>query len=430
MSRPVAYDVTHLVSRMAARGVTGIDRIDLAFGRHIAAAPNIDAVAAYCRRGAPGVMAAPTLRKIVRRAHLASWDDGASSGSDPSFSLVRDWLGGALNQPDARPATVPLLGLGPWLAARYWAARCRGARGGQGVPGDAVYLNIAEHWLEYPEYFDWLDNRPDVRAIFFIHDLLPLDYPEYFRPGYEAVFQRRFATITRHGTGFIVSTHVVGERLRAALAATRRKIAPIHVAPLPSPLGSDAEDPAVTAWPPHPYFVVVSTVEPRKNHLLLLNIWRELAARLGEQTPRLVLVGSRGWENEQVIDMLERCPPIAKHVFRVTRLSRQGLAWLVRHAQALLMPSFDEGYGLPVVEALGLGTPVIASDIATFREVAGDCATLLSPIDGKAWAEAVVALSRCDTASWRAAKAQALSFRAPTWESYFAGVDQFLRTLP
>jgi len=427
MPRPIVYDVTHLVFRMAARAVTGIDRIDLAYGRHFAAAQGNEAFAAFCSPSGPRVMDAATFLQIVVRAQQAAWEDNPI-GADLNFLRVRDWLNGVPRRDHVRLMAPPSLGARHWLTARYWEANCRYTKTKHAVPRGGIYLNIAEHWLEYPKYFNWLTSRPDVEAVFFVHDLLPLDYPEYFRPGYEEVFRQRFETMARRGTAFIVSTQVVRERLLEALGSFGRRDVPVHVAPLPSPLdlaGGEEGEPA----PRHPYFVLVSTIEPRKNHLLVLNVWRALAEKLGDDMPRLVLIGSRGWENEQVVDMLERCDPVVKHVRHVARVSRRGLVWLVRHAQALLMPSFDEGYGLPLVEGLSLGTPVIASDIATFREVAGVAATLLSPIDGLAWAEAVTGFAGSDSPAWRNAKTKAAAYQAPNWGGYFTGVDQFLNAL-
>jgi glycosyltransferase involved in cell wall biosynthesis len=64
-----------------------------------------------------------------------------------------------------------------------------------------------------------------------------------------------------------------------------------------------------------PYFVCIGTIEPRKNHLLLLHLWRHLAETMpAESVPRLVIIGRRGWENEQVVDMLERCPTLKRYV--------------------------------------------------------------------------------------------------------------------
>lgn len=427
MPRPITFDVTHLVSRLAARAVTGIDRIDLAFGCHFAEASDAVVSAAFCRAKAPYVMDAAALARIVRQAQRAAGEHAAHA-DDANLTRIKDWLAGREQRPQARrELAAARLGADRWLAAQFWRTRCRLAPTAQPVARNGLYLNIAEHWLEHHRYFDWLEARPDVRAVFFVHDLLPFDYPEYFRPDYDAVFLRRFQTIAKRGTAFIVSTDVVRARLAEALAGDKPD-APVHVAPLPSPLAL-AGDQYIDAPPARPYFLMVGTLEPRKNHLLILNVWRELAGQLGEETPRLVLIGSRGWENEQVVDMLDRCAGIAGHVLRAARISRQGLSWLMTHAQALLMPSFDEGYGLPIVEALSLGTPVIAADIATFREVTRGCALLLSPLDGIAWREAVAALATRQSPAWRAAKAQAERFRPPDWGGYFRGIDDFLRAL-
>ncbi len=131
--------------------------------------------------------------------------------------------------------------------------------------------------------------------------------------------------------------------------------------------------------PDRPTFLVCGTIESRKNHLLLFQIWRLLAERHGAAAPRLVVVGRRGWEAESAIDMLERCPGVRAHVIEASGLSTHGLAALMRSCTALLMPSFTEGYGIPVVEAAASGLPVIASDIAVHREIADGFALFRDP---------------------------------------------------
>src|SRR5208337_1503325 len=126
----------------------------------------------------------------------------------------------------------------------------------------------------------------------------------------------------------------------------------------------------------------------RKNHLLLLHAWRQLVIE-NPRAPRLVIVGARGWETEQVADLLDRSAALRGHILELSGLSSPDLIDLLRGARALLMPSFDEGYGLPLVEALSTGTPVVASDIPVFREVTQGHATFVSPRNGEAWAEVV-----------------------------------------
>jgi len=95
----------------------------------------------------------------------------------------------------------------------------------------------------------------------------------------------------------------------------------------------------------------------------------------------------------------------------------------------LLFPSFVEGYGLPLVEALACGTPVIASNLEVFRELAGEIPDYLSPIDGLGWARAIEDYAREDSAA-RAAQIDRLQgWTAPTWEGHFAKVDRWLESL-
>jgi glycosyltransferase involved in cell wall biosynthesis len=162
--------------------------------------------------------------------------------------------------------------------------------------------------------------------------------------------------------------------------------------------------------------------------MLLLNIWRTLAAQ-GAPVPKLVLVGLRGWDNDQALQFLERSELLAPHVRMVSGLSSVELRQIIGNARALLTPSFAEGYGLPIVEALSLGVPVIASDIPVFREVARDCATFLSPIDGTGWRETIKAFSGARPDLYAAALAQAKNFAAPNWAGYFDGIEAFLATL-
>jgi glycosyltransferase involved in cell wall biosynthesis len=225
--------------------------------------------------------------------------------------------------------------------------------------------------------------------VFFIHDMLPLEMPEYFRAGEFAAHQRRMRNLARHGAGAIVSTHVVKDALQNYLANLGRNDLPVLVAPLPTPPIFLEEEALDDDLPAEPFFIQCGTLEPRKNHLMILQVWRELVARRGSLAPKLILVGARGWKNENVVDLLERCASLKDHVLEISGLATPSLKRLTMGARAALMPSFGEGYGLPLVEALAAGTPAIASDIAVFREIAGDRFTRLSPLDSEGWLSAI-----------------------------------------
>jgi glycosyltransferase involved in cell wall biosynthesis len=424
MPRSIIYDITPF-ARRSVQDVGGIDRVAFAYGIHFAAAARRDLWGAYFGAVAPHPVARSALQAILSNTEQA-WHDDVPIEGDPALPAILAWLESPYQSPAPTVPRPPLRGLDQAkrvaFHVRHWLAGIN-----RPLPKDAIYLNVFNAGREHHFLFDWLNRRPDVRPVFFIHDLLPLDHPEYFPPHYRKLTERRLATTARYGAGFVTSSKVVRDRLVEVLEQRGRAKPPIHVAALPSPLPVVKRTPSA-GRPRQPYFVIVGTIEPRKNHLLLLNLWRDIASGAAS-SPKLVAIGARGWKNEQVYDMFERCAAIRPHVMKVERVCAAALARLVADAQALLMPSFDEGYGLPVVEALTLGTPVIASDIPVFREITQNSATLLSPLNGQDWRDTILAFSEPQSSALNAARVKAGQFRAPNWDDYFQGVEDFLDTL-
>jgi glycosyltransferase involved in cell wall biosynthesis len=201
----------------------------------------------------------------------------------------------------------------------------------------------------------------------------------------------------------------------------------VIVAPLASCLPAAAPGPRPIE---EPYFVMLGTIEPRKNHWLLLNVWRRVVERLGSSAPRLLIIGQRGWECENVVDMLERCDQLRGIVLEQAACADAELVTALHHARALLLPSFAEGFGIPAVEALSLGVPVIASDLAVFREFAGAVPDYLDPLDARGWMKAIVDYA-AEPSARRAAQMERLrGFRAPTWGEHLRAVEAFLEQLP
>jgi glycosyltransferase involved in cell wall biosynthesis len=475
--RPIVFDITHLVSRLPELASTGIDRVDLAYAAHFAGPGGMAAGLHYGLRR-PHLFSVDEARKLVRLSESvwASETGGAGSHPGSAFASVMNWLATPPSpdlQKPRRPADATHASR-PYRRLQRSMARVAN-NASLSVPDRAIYLNVAQHLFEYPLFFGWLKRRDDLCNVFMIHDLLSLDYPEFFRPANLGIFQRRLATALLHASAFVVSTHAVKQRLENEIRRQALRQRPIHVQPFPSPLEdlahtairqdrhreerSDAaiqdepscpsspgslrfarddglaksgHAPALAShggevWLGHPYFVMLATIEPRKNHLLLLHVWRDLVAR-DPHAPRLVMVGARGWETEQVADILDRSAALCGHVLELRGLPSLDLVDLIRGARAVLMPSFDEGYGLPLVEALSLGTPVVASDIAVFHEVTQERATFLSPLNGEAWRDTIRRLTN-DEDYALARRAEAGKFEAPTWASYFAGLDRFLSGL-
>lgn len=413
-ARPIAFDVTHLVSRLDRLATTGIDRVDLAYGRHFAAEGRLlcGLHFGYRRphRFSPGRVAA-----LVARLENEVGD--AEDAPSAAWPALRAWLIGAAADPaDPGPHRRGT------LVGRARRALMRVVDDGPlHLPEGTTYLNVAQHAFELHSFFSWLDARPDVLPAFLVHDLLPLDHPEFFRAGYRARFELRVETILRRARAVITTSEAVRARIETEYRRRGARRVPLHVEPLASPLGPPIARDHDDALSRHPYFVVVATIEPRKNHSMLLHAWRDLAAARSSP-PKLVMVGAAGWDCAPTLALIDRSPALQRCVRRVSGLPRAGLRALLANARALLMPSFAEGYGLPLVEALTLGTPVVASNIPVFHEVTRGRAAFLSPLDGTAWRDRVLALADAGQVPRHAAA-------LPTTATYFAGVTDFLATL-
>lgn len=283
-------------------------------------------------------------------------------------------------------------------------------------------FNTGHNGLERKEYIARLQHSR-LKPIFFIHDLIPLTHPEYCRPGEAQKHRVRMHTMLTLGQGILANSITTLDRLIDYARVNNLPIPPTVVAPLaPAALSAATSCPLTDT----PYFVILGTIEPRKNHWLLLQLWRQLVERLGEQAPRLVVIGQRGWECENVIDLLERCTVLRGYVFEYSTCTDSELAAWLLHARALLFPSFTEGYGMPLVEALTLGVPVIASNLPVFREIAGDIPEYIDPLDGKGWAKSITDFTRMDSPTRQAQQHRMSQFIPPTWETHFAQVELLL----
>lgn len=420
-SRAIAVDLTRLITRLRHPSPSGIDRVDLAYARHFLGQEGARFGIVSTAVG-PRVLPRPQALAIVAAAS-AGWVEELAAGGDPVYRRLVESLGET-----AEPHAAPL-GQQPNARARRRVQvetmlRTVRAAGTESLPDGTTYLHTSHLRLDKPERFDWLYQRRDIRPIFFVHDLIPIEYPEYGRPGEAERHRTRMETIARHAVRVIVNSADVGTRLARHLDGDRPRRLPISVAHLGvEPVFRTDPDALPFA---RPTFVLCGTIEPRKNHLTLLNLWRDLAERHGPATPRLVLVGRRGWEAENIVDMLERCPAIRRHVTEVAGLSTHGLVRLLQRSTALLMPSFTEGYGLPVVEAAACGLPVVASDIPVHREIGASFAHLLDPLDGSGWRAAIETLSRPESAMRADLRRRMCGHGAPDWRAHFAVVEAAL----
>jgi glycosyltransferase involved in cell wall biosynthesis len=304
------------------------------------------------------------------------------------------------------------------------AGAVTGGRRSEAVAG-LPYFNIGHTGLDEPGHGRWVREK-GVRAAYFVHDLIPITHPEYCRPGEDRKHIARIRQVLECAQTIICNSESTASELTDFASAESMPLPPMVVAPLGIESPTRPAAASEVAAPEAPYFMMLGTIEARKNHLLILQLWAELARTMGAQCPHLVIVGQRGWECEQAVDLLDRAAILRGLVHELPRCSDEDVRHLLSGARALLFPSFVEGYGLPLVEALGAGTPVIASDLPVFRELAGDVPDFLHPIDGLGWLRLIAQFAAVDSAP-RAAQIERLKrYRAPGWSRHFDIVDSIL----
>lgn len=137
-----------------------------------------------------------------------------------------------------------------------------------------------------------------------------------------------------------------------------------------------------------PYILFVSTIEPRKNIINLIVAFNKLK-QIYKIEHKLVLIGQKGWRYESIFAAIENSP-YKKEIHHLDYLSDDEVASFYSSADVFVYPSIYEGFGLPVLEAMTLGTPVITSNTSSLPEVAGDAAILIDPENPIQIAEAIL----------------------------------------
>lgn len=400
--RRLLVDLTRSVQRLRHTTPSGIDRVELAY---------LDWAI-----GHPGTH---YLVGIGRRQHLLGPGGGLqlratlAGGSVTPLDLrghLSPYRPEAIRRAEAQVRRLATGDSGPGGTAALLR------RAGFGGPG-AVYLNVGHDNLD-PDHIAAIAGA-GIAPVVLLHDLIPLDYPEFARPDGARRFAPKLQAAAR------AHRLIYNSADTAARAAVQARSAGLTLPPgAVLPLGI-ALPPGAPATPGAPHFIALGTIEPRKNHLMLLHLWRRMWDA-GLRTPQLHIVGRLGWENEMVLDQLERAPMMGQTVFLHTALPDAQVVALLTAARALLLPSLAEGYGLPLAEALALGVPVLAADLAALREVGGAVPEWLDPLDGPGWARAILAYADDPSPARAAQLARLRAWNAPRWQDHFAALERLL----
>ncbi len=421
--RPLIYDLSRLSTRVLQATPNGIDRLDSLIADHALAGPAHAAFALLFGPNGPRLFA-PGALPVPTQALARAWGEAdnlahAVEDAAPIIAALTD-ARGRLRHKSPRPARPLRIAQ---ALARYGLRKGEDPR--TAAPRDAVYLNVSHFPLEWSSHVAWLAARPDIRFVMAVHDLLPISHPHFFWDGEPERHRTRMRLLAERGAAAVAFSATVADALDSHMATLGRRNLPILIARPPLSALFYQPPPRAAALADANYFIVCGTIEPRKNHGLLLEVWRRLARDLGPAAPKLLVVGRRGWRCDDIVGALAD-KALGGAVIEASNLSTPAYRLLLAHARALLSPSWEEGFGLPLSEALATGVPVIGADIAAYREQGGGRVVYLDPGDSAAWHDSVLAFADPARPERARALAALIGYAPAPRAPFLAEIDAFL----
>jgi len=290
--------------------------------------------------------------------------------------------------------SIPLRLCNRFLDTREIPQRCTPL---QHQPGDQLVL-LDSSW--HADFFPLAEQlkRDGVGIVSVIYDLIPLTHPQFCDAGLVRVFNHWFDWIARTADGYIAISATIRDQVREEML---RRVGRQQVAQrwfdyfhLGSELDQCSENARINPDLAQLFkdqaavFLMVSTIEPRKNHGFLLDAFERVWAS-GSQA-RLCIAGRIGWKCEALIERIRRHPELNRRLFMFNSLDDNSLEYAYSKATALVFPSYVEGFGLPLVEAMQRGLPAMGSDIPVFREIGGEFMAYFDLNDPQSLADLVI----------------------------------------
>lgn len=256
--------------------------------------------------------------------------------------------------------------------------------------------------------------RGAKRHVITVHDLTFLHYPQHKDKASARYYHDQIGYAVRHADHILSVSQATKHDLITMLGVSENKITvqPNGIDESFKPLSAEDK----TAWReklnlPNTYILHVGTLEPRKNIPTLLDAYLML-----KDAPPLVLVGRMGWLFDETLARIHELQAQGKPIIWRDNIEDMALPAVYANASVLVLPSFYEGFGLPALEAMACGTPVIVSNNSSLPEVVGDCGLLIHPeqpetlyhaleqaLGDSAWREQVITkgMARAQNFTWQ-----------------------------
>jgi len=340
-------------------------------------------------------LAAPThLPETMRYARAHFGPSGPTFVNRPAERMVAELENGVLSP-------FPI-GSVPSKAIRAGAYKLRKRTGSHTARFDTRSWQGHIYHSPFYEIPEAVAQSRAVQSVQTIHDLIPIFHPEWFPSGDDSV--RSMLARLNPRTHIVTVSEATRDDFCQHTGTDPARVTPIHLAASPT-LFHPVTDPDARQrirqryqLGDAPYLLSLATFEPRKNLDRLIRSFVTIA-QSGDLPAevKLVLVGARGWKLDQILNELASHQALQSRIVVTGFVPDAELASLYSGATGFVYPSLYEGFGLPPLEAMQCGLPVITSRIPALREVVGEAALYVSPTDTDDLCQAMVKLVRSDT---------------------------------
>lgn len=297
----------------------------------------------------------------------------------------------------------------------------------------SVFFDIDSVWnarIRRSEILPVLKERA-VKIAVFVHDIIPITHPQYCHANTTYFFMNYIGAYLQYADLIITSTKSTLNEIKGLQKKLGLGEIPGYVTSLGSDFSADQRseekiDPEVIRiTKKKKYILVVGTIEPRKNHKILLDAFDQ--GLFGEDI-HLIFAGRIGWNVKELENRINEHPQLNKKFFHISGANDATIDYLYCNAFALVFPTFNEGFGLPLIEAVQRGTPVFASDCEVLKEIGGSFCEYFNP---NAPEELITLIQKYlkDDALYQNLKNRLRNFKAASWKEVSVKMGEALLTL-
>lgn len=301
------------------------------------------------------------------------------------------------------------------------------------ITAEDTLLLLAGSWDNDQFIAHIIDLRKKIRPtmVHIVCDMIPIVAPNYSHEGIRRVFKNYMLQILPCMDGVAAISESAKrdiEKVQREYKLPRVPVSVIRLGDDISPIKHPKRPESAATVKKGQYLLSVSTIEVRKNHALLYYMAKAAVARKVE-IPQIVIAGKVGWLATDIYEIMQNDPEVKDKFVFLHGLDDEAISWLYQNCLLCIMPSWYEGWGLPVAEALGYGKAAIAADTSSLPEVAGDLLEYFAPYDPLQCLALVDKYANQPKVLERKETEIAKKYRLTTWDQTFAQFDGFVESL-